>query len=104
MSKYRSSARMERIDEHWQASDAVICGEVEIGKECSFWFGVVVRGDVAPIRIGARVNVQEHCALHCDSGKPLEIGDDVTIGHGARSSRIESGAWVFDRDGSGVVG
>lgn len=83
MSQYRSNARMERVDRHWQASDAVLCGDISIGDDCSFWFQTVVRGDVAPIRIGNRVNIQEHCTLHCDSGKPLEIGDEVTIGHGA---------------------
>ncbi len=83
MSQYRSKARMERVDQHWQATDAVICGDVEIGHDCSFWFQSVVRGDVAAIRIGNRVNIQEHCVLHCDTGRPLEIGDDVTIGHGA---------------------
>jgi len=83
MSQYRSNARIEKVDQHWQATDAVICGDVSIGEECSFWFQTVARGDVAPIRIGKRVNIQEHSVLHCDSGKPLEIGDDVTIGHGA---------------------
>lgn len=74
---------MERVDAHYQASDAVICGDVTIGEDSSFWFQSVARGDVAPIRIGRRTNIQEHCVLHCDTGKPLEIGDDVTIGHGA---------------------
>ncbi|HUO09808.1 MAG TPA: gamma carbonic anhydrase family protein [Phycisphaerae bacterium] len=83
MSAYRSNARMQRVDQHWQATDAVICGDVSIGVDCSFWFQTVARGDVAPIRIGNRVNVQEHCVLHCDTGKPLEIADDVTLGHGA---------------------
>ena len=83
MSDYRSNARMLRVDHHYQATDAVICGEVAIGADTSFWFQTVARGDVAPIRIGCRTNIQEHCVLHCDTGKPLEIGDDVTIGHGA---------------------
>jgi carbonic anhydrase/acetyltransferase-like protein (isoleucine patch superfamily) len=83
MSAYRSNARMHRVDQHWQASDAVICGDVTIGTDCSFWFQTVARGDVAPITLGNRVNVQEHVVLHCDTGKPLAIGDDVTIGHGA---------------------
>jgi carbonic anhydrase/acetyltransferase-like protein (isoleucine patch superfamily) len=89
-SAYRSNARMEKVDRHYQATDAVICGEVDIGEDCSFWFQTVVRGDVAPIRIGSRTNIQEHCVLHCDTGKPLEIGDDVTVGHGAvvHGSRI----------------
>jgi carbonic anhydrase/acetyltransferase-like protein (isoleucine patch superfamily) len=83
MSNYRSNARMEKVGEHYQATDAVICGEVEIGAESSCWFQTVVRGDVAAIKIGKRTNIQEHSCLHCDSGKPMEIGDDVTIGHGA---------------------
>ncbi len=83
MSQYKSNARMEKVDAHFQTTDAMICGEVEIGADCSFWFGVTVRGDVASIKLGERVNVQENSVLHCDSGKPLEIGDDVTVGHGA---------------------
>jgi carbonic anhydrase/acetyltransferase-like protein (isoleucine patch superfamily) len=96
MSSYRSNARMQRVDNHWQATDAVLCGEVSIGVDCSFWFQTVVRGDVAPIRIGNRVNIQEHCCLHCDSGKPLEIGDEVTIGHGAvvHGSKVGRGTLV----------
>lgn len=83
MSTYRSNARMERVGRHYQATDAVICGDVTIGTDCTFWFQTVARGDVAPIKIGHRTNIQEHCVLHCDTGKPLEIGDDTTIGHGA---------------------
>jgi gamma-carbonic anhydrase len=74
---------MEKMDQHYQATDAVICGDVTIGKDVSFWFQTVARGDVAPIRIGDRTNIQEHCVLHCDTGKPLDIGADCTIGHGA---------------------
>ena len=83
MSNYRSNARMQRVDQHYQASDAVICGDVTIGTDVTFWFQTVARGDVAPISIGHRTNIQEHCVLHCDTGKPLVIGDDTTIGHGA---------------------
>jgi gamma-carbonic anhydrase len=83
MSTYKSNARMERVDQHYQATDAVICGDVTIGQDTSFWFQTVARGDIAPIKIGARTNIQEHSVLHVDPGKPLVIGDDVTIGHGA---------------------
>ena len=41
----------------------------------------VVRGDVNYIRIGARSNVQENAVLHTDPGRPLTVGEDVTIGH-----------------------
>ena len=96
MSQYRSNARMEKMDQHYQATSAAICGDVTIGEDCSFWFGVTVRGDVAPIVIGKRVNVQENAVLHCDSGKPLEVGDDVTIGHGAivHNAKIGRGALI----------
>ncbi|MGF1632282.1 MAG: gamma carbonic anhydrase family protein [Phycisphaerae bacterium] len=65
------------------APSAVVSGEVAVGAGSSLWFGAVIRGDVAPVRIGRRVNVQDNCVIHCDSDVANEIGDDVTIGHGA---------------------
>ena len=96
MTQYRSNARIQRVDHHWQASDSVICGDVTLGEDVSLWFQTVVRGDVAPIRIGDRTNIQEHCVLHCDTGKPLEIEEEVTIGHGAivHGSRIGKGTLI----------
>ncbi len=67
----------------WIAADAVVSGDVELGQQCSIWHHAVIRGDVAPIRLGRRVNVQDHAMLHCHQGTPLEIADDVTIGHHA---------------------
>jgi len=64
-----------------------------IGELCSFWFNAVVRGDVAPIRIGRRTNVQDGAVIHCDTGVANEIGEEVVIGHGA----IVHGAKVGDR-------
>jgi carbonic anhydrase/acetyltransferase-like protein (isoleucine patch superfamily) len=63
--------------------NCTIVGDVRIGAESSFWFNAVVRGDVAPVIIGRRVNVQDCCVIHCDTDVPNEIGDEVTIGHGA---------------------
>ena len=65
------------------APNAIVVGEVTFGELCSFWFGAVVRGDVAPIRLGRRVNVQDNAVIHCDSGVENVIEDDVTIGHAA---------------------
>ena len=62
---------------------AILTGDVTAGESSSFWFNAVVRGDVAPIRIGKRVNVQDNAVIHCDSGVANEIGDDVSIGHAA---------------------
>lgn len=69
---------------------AQVIGDVEIGDDASMWPGVVARGDVHFIRIGARSNVQDGSILHVthageytDDGFPLTIGADVTIGHAA---------------------
>jgi len=69
---------------------ATVIGDVEIGDDASLWPGVVARGDVHHIRIGARTNVQDGSILHVthageytDDGFPLLIGADVTVGHAA---------------------
>ena len=69
---------------------AHLIGDVEVGDDASLWPGVVARGDVHHIRIGARTNVQDGCILHVthageytDDGFPLIVGSDVTIGHAA---------------------
>lgn len=65
------------------APGAVIVGDVEIGEQSSIWFNAVLRGDVAPIRVGARSNVQDNAVFHLDRGTPCILGDEVTVGHGA---------------------
>jgi carbonic anhydrase/acetyltransferase-like protein (isoleucine patch superfamily) len=52
------------------APTAVLIGAVTVEMGASVWFGAVIRGDVAPIRIGARSNVQDNCVLHADEGIP----------------------------------
>ena len=63
--------------------NCTIVGDVTVGELSSFWFNAVVRGDVAPVTIGRRVNVQDLALIHCDTGVPNVIEDDVSIGHGA---------------------
>ncbi|WP_449355602.1 gamma carbonic anhydrase [Virgibacillus natechei] len=63
------------------AKDAMINGDVTIDEESSIWFKTVIRGDVAPTRIGKRVSVQDLSMLHQSPNNPLIIEDDVTIGH-----------------------
>ena len=65
------------------APTAVLVGDVVVGPDVGIWFGVVARGDIETITIGARSNVQENCVLHTDTGYPLVIGSNVTIGHAA---------------------
>ena len=81
----------------WIAPSATVVGRVEIGPEASLWFGAVVRGDIEPIRIGARTNVQDHVTIHVTGGRhATHVGDDVTIGHGAivHGCRIGDGCLV----------
>ncbi len=63
------------------APGAVLVGDVTIGPEASVWYGCVVRGDIEPIVIGARTNVQDGTVIHVDEDLPTVIGADVTIGH-----------------------
>jgi carbonic anhydrase/acetyltransferase-like protein (isoleucine patch superfamily) len=77
-------ALLKRTAGNWyKAHNATVIGDVTIGELSSIWFGAVVRGDVAPIVIGRRVNVQDCAVIHCDTDVPNVIGDDVTIGHSA---------------------
>ncbi|MEG6574238.1 gamma carbonic anhydrase family protein [Caldibacillus debilis] len=63
------------------ADNATITGDVEIGPHTSIWFQTVIRGDVAPTRIGKNCNIQDLCLLHQSPGLPLIIEDEVTVGH-----------------------
>ncbi|MEO0474848.1 MAG: gamma carbonic anhydrase family protein [Planctomycetota bacterium] len=65
------------------ADSARVTGEVTLGDGVSVWPSAVIRGDVAPVTIGPRSNVQDNATVHCDSGHPNYIGEGVTIGHNA---------------------
>lgn len=65
------------------APGAHVVGDVVLGPDVGVWFAAVIRGDVAPIRIGARTNIQDGAVLHADPDFPLEIGEGCTIGHRA---------------------
>lgn len=66
---------------YYIAPDAQVIGKVILDDQASVWFGAVLRGDIEPIRIGARSNIQDGCVLHTDAGFPLTIGVDCTVGH-----------------------
>jgi len=59
-----------------------IIANVHIKTGSSIWYNSVLRGDLAEINIGENSNVQENCSLHVDHNAPLNIGDNVTVGHG----------------------
>jgi len=78
------------------APTATLIGDVEIGDGASVWFGAVLRGDEAAIRIGAHTSVQDNVVIHVYKGHDTIIEDRVTIGHGAilEACLVESGALI----------
>ncbi len=85
MTVYKLGALVPRIGKGtFVAPNATVIGDVVLGDSSSVWFGTVIRGDVMPIRIGARTNVQDNSVVHVTAGTAsTTIGDDVTIGHSA---------------------
>ena len=59
------------------AETACIIGNVEIGENTSIWPGVVIRGDVALIKIGSNCHIEDNTVLH----GPVVIGDNTMVGH-----------------------
>lgn len=74
------------------AETAAITGDVTMAEASSAFYGVSARGDSAPIRVGARSNLQDNVVLHADPGFPCTIGEDVSVGHAA----VVHGATVGD--------
>ncbi|HEV2037877.1 MAG TPA: gamma carbonic anhydrase family protein [Candidatus Eremiobacteraceae bacterium] len=78
------------------APTASVIGDVELGDGASVWFGAVLRGDEAGIRIGAHTSVQDNAVIHVYEGHDTVIEDHVTIGHGAilEACRVKQGALI----------
>ena len=101
---------------YWVAESASVIGRVRLKTDASVWFGCVLRGDIAPIRVGAYANIQDGTVVHVSGVRPegTRIGAHVTIGHMALihactledssfvgmkacvmdGAVVESGAWV----------
>lgn len=65
------------------ADGARVIGSCALSDDVSVWYNAVLRGDLEPISIGARSNIQDGAVLHTDRDMPCRIGADVTVGHGA---------------------
>jgi len=72
-----------RRDGAWVAHNATVVGQVTLGPDVNLWYGAVVRGDDAPLSIGARTNLQDGAVMHADTGVRNDVAEDVTVGHGA---------------------
>jgi carbonic anhydrase/acetyltransferase-like protein (isoleucine patch superfamily) len=65
------------------APTATLIGDVDLAEESSAFYGVVVRADTAPIRIGPQSNLQDNVVVHADPGFPATVGRNVSVGHAA---------------------
>jgi len=85
------------------APEALIIGDVIIGKGCSIWPYAVIRGDLSAVRIGEGSSIQEHCQIHGNLGRPTIVGSNVSIGHGAIIHAATIGDYVIVGMNSSVL-
>lgn len=78
------------------APTAVLIGDVEVGARASVWFGAVLRGDEALIKVGEGANIQDNAVIHCAKDLPTIIEQDASVGHSAQLEGciVERGAVV----------
>lgn len=83
------------------AETATLIGDVTIGRDCSIWYGAVLRGDVNTITIGDRTNIQDGAVIHTlydgsENPSQTHIGSDVSVGHNAtiHGAIIEDGCLI----------
>src|SRR5438876_12286074 len=91
---------MQSIQGYYIAQGAIVSGDVALASGVNIWFASVIRGDLARIALGPRVNIQDGCIVHTDYDTPQDIEEGVVVGHAAvlhgrrigRSSLIGIGA------------
>jgi carbonic anhydrase/acetyltransferase-like protein (isoleucine patch superfamily) len=91
-------------DDYFVAPSADVIGTVRLGRWASVWFNAVLRGDNDWIELGEGTNVQDGTVMHTDTGQPLVVGPNCTIGHKAflhactigEHSMIANGAMILD--------
>ena len=95
------------------AAGARVIGGVTLGPGASVWYNAVLRADGDTITVGAGSNLQDNVSVHVDAGRPVVIGENVSVGHNAvvhgctigDGSLIGMGAVVLNgaRIGSGCL-
>jgi carbonic anhydrase/acetyltransferase-like protein (isoleucine patch superfamily) len=78
------------------APGATLVGDVRLGDDSSVWYGAILRGDIAPIIVGARSNLQDGAVVHVADGAPCTLGEEVVVGHRVmlHACRIEDGCLI----------
>lgn len=81
---YAYNGRLPQVDSTvFVAPGARLVGDITIGLDSSIWFNAVLRGDLAPVHIGKRVNIQDGSVGHVNYDQSLLLSDDVSVGHHA---------------------
>jgi carbonic anhydrase/acetyltransferase-like protein (isoleucine patch superfamily) len=73
---------VQAIQDYYVAPNAIVTGDVVLAPGANIWFASVIRGDLAQIKLGPRVNIQDGCVVHTDHDAPQEIEEGVVLGHG----------------------
>lgn len=78
------------------APGAHVIGDVKLAKGANVWFTAVIRGDIAPVRIGEGTNIQDGCVVHVDRKKPCILKNKITMGHQATAHAcvVEEGVLI----------
>ena len=74
---------MQNIQDYYVAPGVVVTGDVVLSPGVNLWYGTVIRGDLARVTLGPRVNVQDGCIIHTDYDQPQTIEEGVVVGHRA---------------------
>lgn len=94
---FRFDGREPKIHETAYVSEtAQVIGDVVIGAHCYIGHGAILRGDYGQIVIGAQSAIEEGVIIHAPPGEVNDIGERVTVGHGAilHGRQIGDGAVV----------
>ena len=95
--EFELAGRRPRVHpDAYVAPTAVLIGDVEIAAGASVWFGAVLRGDEATIKVGEGANIQDNVVVHCAEGLPTLIEKNASVGHSAQLEGcvVEQGALV----------
>jgi carbonic anhydrase/acetyltransferase-like protein (isoleucine patch superfamily) len=87
---------MRQVGDHYLAHTALVIGDVHLAAGVNLWFNVVIRGDLARITLGPRVNLQDGVIVHTDYDVPQDIEEGVVAGHGSilHGRRIGAGCLI----------
>jgi carbonic anhydrase/acetyltransferase-like protein (isoleucine patch superfamily) len=87
---------MRAIGDFYIAASAVVVGDVVLSSGANIWYGCVVRGDLARITLGPRVNLQDGCIVHTDTDCPQILEEGVVVGHAVvlHGSRVGRGSLI----------